>query len=145
MHEALRQAADAVADPIERIAACVEAYFRFFKTHPELVELFIQERAEFKGRRKPAYFEHRDAARGPWRQMIADLIAAGRIRAMPVERVIDVLGDLLYGTMFTNYFAGRDKHYREQARDVLDVVFNGILTESGREGLRPAAEGSSSL
>ena len=33
---------------------------------------------------------------------------------MPVERVIDVLGDLLYGTMFTNYFAGRDKHYREQ-------------------------------
>ena len=80
LHEALHQAADGVADPVERIAASVEAYFRFFKTHPELVELFIQERAEFKGRRKPAYFEHRDAALGgPWRQMIADLITAGRV------------------------------------------------------------------
>jgi hypothetical protein len=52
---------------------------------------------------------------------------------MPVERVIDVLGDAVYGTMFTNYFAGRDKPYQQQAEDVLDVVFNGILADTERK------------
>ena len=51
---------------------------------------------------------------------------------MPLERVIDVLGDVLYGTMFTNHFAGRDKPFEAQAQDILDVVFNGILSEKER-------------
>ena len=28
---------------------------------------------------------------------------------MPVERITDVVGNLLYGTMFTNYFTGQAK------------------------------------
>ena len=47
---------------------------------------------------------------------------------MPVERVIDVLGDVLYGTMLTNHFAGREKPFEAQAQDILDVVFNGVLS-----------------
>ena len=31
--------------------------------------------------------------------------------------------------MFTNHFAGRDKPHEAQAQDVLDVVFNGILSD----------------
>jgi len=133
MREHIDHAAARAADPVDRIVEAVRAYLEFFKTSPELVELFIQERAEFKEHRKPIYFEHRDAARGPWREMIAGLIAAGRIRQVPVERVIDVLGDVLYGTMFTNHFAGRDKGYQAQAEDVLDVVLNGILSEGERK------------
>jgi hypothetical protein len=46
-----------------------------------------------------------------------------------VERIIDVLGDTLYGAMFTNHFAGRGKSFEAQAEDVLDVVFHGIVPE----------------
>jgi AcrR family transcriptional regulator len=138
MREHIDRAGAKVADPIDRIAASVRAYLEFFKSSPQLVELFIQERSEFKRPDKPLYFEHRDAARGPWRRIIARLIAQGRLRDVPVPRIIDIVGDLLYGTMFTNYFAGRGKPFAAQARDVLDVVFNGILTpaERRRRGLR---------
>jgi AcrR family transcriptional regulator len=121
-----------VTDRIDEIRAAVIAYLRFFKKNPELVELFIQERAAFKGRRPPIYFLHRASRRGPARERLAGLLAEGRIRSIPLDRIIDVLGDVLYGTMFTNHFAGRQKPFQAQAEDVLDIVFNGILSDKER-------------
>jgi AcrR family transcriptional regulator len=118
-----------IEDPLEMMAVAVRAYLAFFRSRPALAELLIQERAEFRGRKKPVYFERRDTNSCPWRQRIEGLIAAGRVRPIPVERVLDVMGDLLYGTMFTNHMMGRDKPYEEQAQNILDVVFNGILTD----------------
>lgn len=43
-----------------------------------------------------------------------------------------VTSDLLYGTMFTNHFAGRDKPFEEQARDIQDILFRGIFSDSER-------------
>lgn len=119
-------------DPLERIAAAVEAYLEFFATNSSLVELLIQERAEFKNRQQPTYFEHRQVNIRPWREMLQGLIAQGRIRAMPVERIITVISDLLYGTMFTNYFTRRRASFRTQAADILDIVFHGILSAPER-------------
>lgn len=119
-------------DKIDEIRASVVAYLRFFRKNPQLAELFIQERAEFRDRRRPIYFEHRDARREPWRERIAALISERRVRGVPVERVLDVLGDLMYGTMFTNHFAGRRKPFAAQAEDILDIFFNGILSDKER-------------
>lgn len=132
MQEHIEAARRGMTDKIEEIRAGVVAYLQFFKKNPELVELFIQERAEFRTRHQPLYFQHRDLRRGPWREHLAALMAEGRIRSMPVERVLDVLGDVMYGTMFTNHFAGRDKPFDAQAKDILDVVFNGILSDRER-------------
>jgi len=52
---------------------------------------------------------------------------------VPVQRVHDVIGDLLYGTIFTNYFAGRRKSLDQQVEDVLDVLFHGLLTSEEME------------
>ena len=52
---------------------------------------------------------------------------------MPVERITDVMSDLLYGTMFTNFLTDRKKPFREQAQDILDVAFHGILSDSERQ------------
>jgi AcrR family transcriptional regulator len=134
VREHIDAARRAAKDKVEEIRAAVIAYLQFFKSNPELVELFVQERAEFKERRQAIYFQHRDVRRGPWREHFAELIAEGRIRPMPVERVMDVLGDVLYGTILTNHFSGRRKPFESQAQDVLDVFFNGVLTEKGRNG-----------
>jgi hypothetical protein len=120
-------------DPLEKIVVALRAYLRFFEEHPEVVELFIQERAEFRGRKKPIYFEHGDAKKCPWADIVKGLMDAGRVRRMPVERVMDVLGDLAYGTMFTNYLTRRHKPYEQQAKDMLDILFHGILTDVERK------------
>lgn len=132
LREEIDTHANPVADPLERIAEAIRTYLAFFAEHPDYVELLIQERAQFKDRPTPTYFQHRAANVERWRDLYRGLIAEGRIRAMPVERITDVLSDLVYGTMFTNYFTGRHKPVSEQAEAILDVVFRGILSDGER-------------
>lgn len=132
-----------IQDPLARVAQAIRAYLSFFAEHPEFVELLIQERAHFKDRKKPTYFEHQDNNVRRWREIYRALIAEGRVREMPVERITDVIGNLLYGTMFTNYFAGQKKPSEQQASDILDVVYHGILTESGRQAVPQGPGGPS--
>jgi AcrR family transcriptional regulator len=132
----LREDVDAsiagVDEPLERVATAIHTYLDFFAEHPQFVELLIQERANFKDRKKPTYFQHRDANIGRWQELFRGLIAGGRVRDMPVERITDVLSDLVYGTMFTNYFAGQRGRSSQQADEILDIVFHGILTDAER-------------
>jgi AcrR family transcriptional regulator len=127
------RAVESIADPIERIETATRAHLEFFKARPQLVELFVLERAEFRDRKKPIYFEVGETCRAPWRELLQGLMDAGRLRAVPVQRVMDVFGDLIYGTVFTNHFAGRHKPFDEQAADMLDVLFNGILSQPERQ------------
>ncbi len=132
LREHLDAGIQGIDDPLDRIATAMRAYLEFFAAHPEYVELLIQERAQFKDRKKPTYFEHRERNIVRWNALYRDLISAGRVRAIPVERITDVLGNLMYGTMFTNYFTGPKKPFEAQAQDILDIVFHGILTDSER-------------
>jgi AcrR family transcriptional regulator len=123
---------EGIEEPFDCIATAIRAYLTFFAEHPEYVELLMQERAQFKDRKKPTYFEHREVNIQRWRDLYRDLIAIGRIRNVPVDRILDVVGCLLYGTMFTNYFIGSNQSVEKQAQDILDIVFHGILSESER-------------
>ena len=121
-----------VADPLERVAAGIRAFLSFFAEYPEFVELLIQERAQFKDRTRPTFIEHRLMNVERWRELYRGLIAAGRVREMPLDRITDVIGNLLYGTIFTNYFSGPAKPVEAQAQDIIDMAFNGILTPQER-------------
>jgi AcrR family transcriptional regulator len=124
-------------DAPERVTRVVHTYLRFFDDHPEFVELLIQERAQFKDRKKPTYFEYREADIDRLRTIYRAFIAKGQLRDMPVDRLLDVIGDLLYGTMFTNYFAGRRRSVEAQTEDILDVLFHGILSDAERRRRQP--------
>jgi AcrR family transcriptional regulator len=135
---------EGIEDPLERIAQAIRLYLAFFAEHPEFVELLIQERALFKDRKKPTFMQHREKNVERWRALYRSLIAEGRVRDMPVEKITDVMSDLCYGTMFTNYFSGPRKPFDAQARDILEIVFFGILSESERQkgGPGPGLAGS---
>jgi hypothetical protein len=115
------------------MAAAIKTYFQFFEDHPEHVELLIQERANFKHRKRPTYFEYRESNRGRWRELWKHLIEEGRIRNdLPVERILDTIGNLVYGTMFTNHFVGRSVSPEEQYKTILQIVLSGLLTDAHR-------------
>ncbi|HEY8503003.1 MAG TPA: TetR/AcrR family transcriptional regulator [Gemmataceae bacterium] len=124
-----------IADPLQRLTAAIRAYLEFFREHPDQAELLIIERAEFRDRKCPTYLEHREAHRDEWREVFAGLIRCGRVRDIPPDRILDVIGDLLYGTMFTNHFRCRHSPLDAQVRDVTDILFHGILApgRAGRE------------
>jgi AcrR family transcriptional regulator len=137
----LRDAVDAairdVNDPLDRIERAIRAYLEYFHGHPDGVELLIQERAEFRNGPKPTYWRFRAANVGRWRALYRGLIRGGRIRPVAVGRVTEMVGDLIYGTMFTNHVARRTRSPGKQADDIVDLVFRGLLTPSQRAQSAP--------
>jgi AcrR family transcriptional regulator len=120
-------------DLLIQLEQSIRAYLEFFHNNPEIVELLIQERAAFKDRPTPTYFAHHAANIEEFNIRVRALVEAGRLRDQPVDRMTDVVSDLLYGTMFTNYFSGRQRSLDEQAEDILELVLNGLLTDQERD------------
>lgn len=146
LRESVDESIQGIDEPLERIESAIYTYLDFFATHPEYVELLIQERAQFKDRKTPTWIMHRNNSVERWMSLYRCLISQGRVRDVPVERITDVISDLLYGTMFTNYFAGQRKPSREQARDIMDIIYHGILSDAERgrlsEGPAPRTTGT---
>ncbi len=137
LRQAIESATTAESDPLKQIEAAVYAYCAYFDQHPEVIELIIVERSEFKERKRPTYFDYCEAGQQRWRALFAQMMDEGRIRRMPLDGPLDVIGDTLYGTIFTNHFAGRRKSFQLQAAEILDVIFHGILAPaSDRPGDR---------
>jgi AcrR family transcriptional regulator len=132
MRQCIEEHIEGIDEPLERIGVAIRAFLSFFAEHPEYVELLMQERAQFKDRKKPTYFVHRETNIKRWKALYRSLIEVGRIRDIPVDRITDVIGHLLYGTIFTNYFTHEQPSVEAQARDILDIVFHGILSDSER-------------
>jgi AcrR family transcriptional regulator len=129
----LRTAADAESDPLQKIAVGIFTYLKFFDEHSHYAELLIQERAIFRDRKRPSYFEHRDNNRGMWRDLYRELMAAERIRGdLPIERILDTVGNLLYGSMFTNHFIGKSTTLDDQFQAIWKIVLTGLMTDSER-------------
>ncbi|MFO0807354.1 MAG: TetR/AcrR family transcriptional regulator [Gemmataceae bacterium] len=132
LREHIRQRREAVADPVERVRVAIRAFLEYCGEHPEFVELLMLERAQFKDRTKPTYLTHREAYVGYWQELYRTMIEDGRVRDIPVARITDVVHALIYGTLFTNYFARTARSVDEQVDDVIDVLFHGILSPAER-------------
>ena len=138
LHEFVCAWVDCTVDPMDRIRQGVRGYLAFFVEHPEVVELMIQERAIFRDQRKSTYFRRRDEFAKHWQDLYRQLIAEGTLRDMPPERISNIFGELLYGAMFTNFFSGRVPDFESQTDDIMDVVLEGILSDSQRQRRRAA-------
>src|SRR5215469_2073991 len=134
-----------IEDGLERIERGIATFLQFFADHPPFVELLIQERAYFKDRKRPTYFEHREINVQRWKQLYRDLMAAGRMREMPVERITNVLSNVLYGIMVTNFFNGQPAPADVQAREILDIIFVGVLSEPERRRFLDARTASEAI
>ncbi|HET6424062.1 MAG TPA: TetR/AcrR family transcriptional regulator [Planctomycetaceae bacterium] len=132
----LNQAVTSDDDPFARIAQSIWLFLQFFDANPQHIELLIQERAIFRDRPQPTFFIYRDARRQRWRDFYQQLIDSGRLRNdLEIDDLLDSIGNLLYGTMFTNYFVGRSVPLCQQYRAVVEFTFRGMLSDAERQRL----------
>lgn len=84
---AFERAADAAvedatsADPVDRLAALVEAHVEVITTDPERSSVFVTEWRHLSGDRRDAIAARRDAYEGRFRSTIADGVAVGAFHA----------------------------------------------------------------
>jgi AcrR family transcriptional regulator len=128
LRAAIQQAAEPVEHPFDRLRSAILAFLTFFDQHPEFVELVIQERAHFRDRQTPTFFDRKDdEATCRWRSELSQLIEQGVLRNLPVDQIMDLVGQFLFGAVFVNFFAGRNKSLARQCEEIADVIFHGIL------------------
>ena len=137
LYESVCASVALAVDPMDRIRQGVRGYLSFFVKHPEVVELMIQERAIFRDQRKSTYFQRRSEYSRQWQELYRQLIAAGLLRDMPTERISNIMSELLYGAMFTNFFSGQVPDFESQADEIMDVVLEGILSDPERQRRPP--------
>ncbi len=147
LYERIESDLQGIDEPFDRMACAIEAFLGHAEDHPELVELLIQERARFKDRVEPTYFEYRRRSVARWRELYRSLMEAGRLRPMPLDRITGVVSAALYGILFLGYFGGRAEAHIASAEDVMDILLFGILSETERcrfpaatETTRPAPD-----
>ena len=134
---------DLPLDPLVKLVAAIRTYLGFFARRPQMAELFIQERAAFPHHHRPLYFATRDEDEQACKHaaFFRRLMESGLVRPIPMERLFAVVGDLLYGTILTNLLSGRTVDPEAQARDIADIILNGLLSDTARGLPVPDAEG----
>ncbi len=124
--DAIDAAIEEETDPVRRVETSVRTYLGYFDRHPELVELLIIERAEFRDRKKATYFAYKERHHDRRRVIAEEGINSGAFRQMDPDRLMRVVSDLLYGVIFTNHFSYRRVPFEQQAEEVIDFVLHGI-------------------
>lgn len=120
---------DQVDCALEQLRLAVHRYFQFFDCHPGTVELFIQERAEFRRSSKPLYFVYQASHREKWLELFQRLTSAGQLRAGEPEQALDLTGDLLFGAVFSHRLAGNSSALASRADSMMDMIFYGMLRQ----------------
>lgn len=133
LQQQVRLVKEGISDPVEQMKASIRSFFSFFEENSELVELFIQERSEFKDRPQPTFLVYKDKNAEQGKEMLSLLMSDQRVRQMDVESLLDFFVDAMYGMIFMHHFARREKPLSERAEDLIKIILNGILTEAERQ------------
>lgn len=120
-----------VNDPLEHLREGFKAYMAFFQSHPEAIELFVHESAEFRRVGQPRYFAYSDMRRQAWIDVYQQLIDSGRCRVTDPQQMLDVIGNLAYGSVLVNRISGRNESLVAIADQLLDMVLHGVLKPVG--------------
>jgi len=119
-------------NPETQIENAVAGYLSFFHNNPHAVDLLLQERAKFPERGSLSYLSQRDRALERWGAYLEKLIEKEVLRPLPVERMVETLANLIYGAVFLNRIQKDRRGMQDQARDILDVLVNGLGTDKVR-------------
>ncbi|PKM05200.1 MAG: TetR/AcrR family transcriptional regulator [Gammaproteobacteria bacterium HGW-Gammaproteobacteria-6] len=137
MQRLTQQVDDAVIgieDPLEHLRRAFFAYMQFFQAHPQAIELFVHECAEFGRLSKPRYFVYTELHRQNWIQVYQRLIDSGRTRIKDPELILDAIGNLAYGSVLVNRISGRNASLESMASELLDMLLGGIMLTSAAAG-----------
>jgi AcrR family transcriptional regulator len=115
-----------IRGPLEKLRASGRAYAEFFQANPEYLEIFVQERAEFRGSAPPSHIEYHEKLIGRLAGILEEGIASGEIRPVDVRRTIIALGGVLYGSVVHACYAVLGGTLTEAAEYALDIFLEGI-------------------
>ena len=117
---------------VEILRATGRAYAGFFDANPECLEVFVQDRAEFRGEQPDSHRQYHEETLGHFVTIVEQGINNGELRPTDARKVVLSLSGLLYGTVvhsrYDCYLAGTST-LTEITEHALDIFLDGLRAD----------------
>jgi AcrR family transcriptional regulator len=115
--------------PLEKLRAACRAYGEFFQENPEYLEIFVLDRAEFRGTAPPERVERHEKMIAEFGKIIEAGISMGEIRPVDPRDVVVALGGTLHGAVVTWAYVKVDRSLAEMTEYTADIFLAGIRAD----------------
>ena len=123
-------AMEGVDGSLEKLRTVALAYAEFFDSSPQYLEMFVQDRAEFRGSAPQTHIEYHNNLIDRFAAVVQDGITAGEIRPVDVRKTIIALGGVLYGSVVHACYMAFDDPLTEMAQYAVDIFLEGLRADS---------------
>ncbi len=126
LQDHLLAATEGVAEPLEQLRAACLAYAGFFDADAQYLEVFVQDRAEFRGAAPDSHREYHEKLIDHFAGLIERGIAIGRFRPVDARKTVISLGGVLYGCVVHSCYMDHNYSLTEVTRHAVDVFLQGL-------------------
>jgi AcrR family transcriptional regulator len=112
-----------------KVRASAVAYADFFETNPPYLEMFVQERAEFRGCGPESHLEFHEQMMRKFGTILQQGIENGELRPVDPRTTVLALGCLLHGTVVLGSHL-RPANVMQITEQAVDIFLRGLRTES---------------
>jgi len=126
----LLAAIEPVEGALESLRAAGVAHAEFYQTHPQYLNIFAQDRAEFRDLVPESHKEFHKNLIAVFVKIIEKGIANGELRPVDARTTILALSSVFYGTVMFGCYVKDDFSLSELARHTLDIFLRGIRADS---------------
>ena len=120
-------------DPLQRFRRAVETFLSYFDAHPDLVEILVQERAEFRRQGTISFFSWTEKDVEDRRTFFDGLHRGSHMPDRVKDRLIETIAEFLFGTIVSARFSGRGISLADRAHDILELLLDGLHGPTGHE------------
>ncbi len=121
-------AVEEVSGARNRLRAAGLAYAGFFQGNPRYLEVFVQDRAEFRGCGPESHVEYHQELITRFESVVQQGIDRGEFRPLDVRKTVIALGNLLYGTVVNACFSSIGYSMTEMVEHAIDIYLDGFGT-----------------
>jgi len=132
LEKCLFQAMENVEGPSAKIRAAAMAYARFFEANPPCLELFIQDRAEFRGSGPESHRQYHQQLIARFERIFQQGIDCGELRTLDPHQATPSLGGLLYGIVVMSCHI-TPLSAVQLAEYAIEIFFQGICANRGEQ------------
>jgi AcrR family transcriptional regulator len=112
--------------PLEKLRAAGLAYAGFFERNPQFLEVFVQDRAEFRGSVPKSHRDSHEEMIRRFSEIVEDGIAQGELLPVDVRKTIHSLAAVLQGCVVFGCYWKDDYSLIDITEHTLDAFLEGI-------------------
>ncbi len=128
MRDCIFAAIEGVDDPLDALYALGTAHTTFFARNKSYLEIFVQNRAEFRGTVPPLHKQQHEQMISRIVTIVERGIAAGRIESTDPRGIVMTMATVLYGTIMFGCYVDDDYSLGELGEKALRTFLRGIST-----------------